>query len=246
VKILLLAVLLGCVAMPALAADTPIYIPGHEGQTLVELNGRITWLDQVQIDGTKTWFIELKCFYGETLVKESGLSAVDGYTGFAQGSSGTFSRNPYTGRYQHRSRYGFLAFIDARDPDHYLLTGSDLFLQPLLAQAKAFAYGDLVLYVHCEGADRFEARIYSSSTPGYSIDDTRPIPIATRLDAMPRQPDGQLRGSLDPNAPPIYGKLQDRLHGTLMATEDGGLMIIDKDGRVQRVVMPLPRPKVKE
>jgi hypothetical protein len=188
----------------AAADDDTSWIDGHKGQTVVEIDGRIKWLDKDQISGVPWWLVKVKYYHGDQLVREAQVQAWDGFTGVSEGSGTTGVRNPFTGTYRPRTRIDYFAFLDSRRPDPYMVLGQNAQFQDVFAQVQAFTLESLTLYVYAEGADRFEAEVYSSRTAGYSIDWSQLVPLAKQNDDPPLGLFGKLSGNLKPRTGPLY------------------------------------------
>ena len=198
--------LLGLILMlpaPASAADGQNFISGHEGQTMVQIGDRITWLDNDQIAGQSWWVVKVKCYRGDRVAGETELQVIDGYTGNSRGESTRGYWNPRTGQMKYKTRLNFFVYLDSRHPDPYVVTGQDPEYQDVLAQVQAFSLGPLTLYVHSQGADRFEAELYSSHGAGYTLDSSLPIPRATQNDDAPLTFVSELKGALQPRDTPL-------------------------------------------
>lgn len=201
----LLPLLLLCL-LPTLAVadDEASWVDGHKGQTVVEVNGRVKWLNNDDIVGVPWWFVKVKYYHGAQLVRETEVQAWDGFTGVSEGSGTTGVRNPYTGSYKPRTRIDYFAYLDSRQPDSSVVLGQNAQYQDVFAQVQAFTLGRLTLYFYAEGADRFEAEVYSCRTPGYTLDRSQLIPLATQNEDAPPILFGELKGELKPRIGPLY------------------------------------------
>jgi hypothetical protein len=218
---------------PGLAAaerDVASFLEQHKGQTLVEINGRVKWLENEQIAGVPWWLVKVKCYKGTQVIAQTELKVWDGHTGQAEGSSTRGYRNPYTGQLTPKTRIGYFVYLDSRKPDPYVVLGQDPPYQDLLAQVQAFTLGKLTLYVYAEGADRFEAEVYASQTPGYALDRTQLIPLATQKADPPLQLFGKVESMLTRRTGPLYVR---RFLQPVTTNGKSGYIIIRPDGSVE-------------
>jgi hypothetical protein len=194
------AFIVACAPHFAHAADDE-----HTGQTLVEINGQLRWLNESQIDGPAWWIVKVKCFKGDADAGTSETQILDGYTGHAEGTTYRGYRNPYSGQLTYKTRANYLVYVDARHPGQAVSSLEDAAWEPTLAQIQSCSFGDLKLYVYSAGADRFEAEIYSSKAPGYNLDSSEPgPPIANQQDDQPVILVGKITGALKPRTTPLF------------------------------------------
>jgi hypothetical protein len=151
--------------------------------------------------------------------------------------SGTYGvRNPFTGKHKPRTVINYFVYLDSRKPDATAVLGQDPRYQDVLAQVQAFTLGGLTVYAYAEGADRFEAEVYSTHTPGYTLDRTQLIPVAKQNDDAPLTLYGRLSGALRPRPAPLT--VERELHMTGFGQDDEGnqyVLLIHPDGSIEHV-----------